>query len=300
MRELHTLLKVKPEEVSGLLEEFNPNGCVLTENLSIVFHFVRFEDSSPRTRHFVSKLCDHIVHYCLNREKNDQIESCQIRQLYLEAKEKFTQPKNGKTGEVGELILYFLLEGYLRVPKVFSKMSLKTNAQMHIHGSDGVHLGINDSNFILYFGESKVYKNYSSAINDALNSVRAFMTETSEDQGCLHKDFEIKILSNNLDIPPGSLRESVLQVLDPYSKERSKLKIVHACFIGYEVEDLLDSYSENELINAYKKRSRSCYEHLVNKLTENPELKSLRWHFFFIPFVSVNNFRSEFLKELKR
>jgi len=218
----------------------------------------------------------------------------------LEAKEKFVQPKNGKTGEPGELIIFFLLEGYLRAPKIFSKMSLKTHPQMHVHGADGVHLSIDDPYVILYFGESKVYKSHTSAISDALRSVKEFVSPSSSVTGNTQADFEIRVLSNNLDIPPGSLRKFVLKVLDPYSEERSYLRSVHACFIGFDLDELAERCSETEFKAAYEKKAKSCYEHVVKKIAQDPVLQPLNWHFFFIPFESVDEFRNRFLQELKK
>ncbi len=143
---LESLLSVTPEEVNGLLGEFEVKSCSLTENVK--FFYVRFQEDVPRIDHFISKLCDKVVPFCLKREKLRNYDPTNARRLYLEAKNKFAQPKDGKTGEPGELIVYFLLEGTVRAPKVFSKMSLKTNNQMHVHGADGVHLGLNGTELI--------------------------------------------------------------------------------------------------------------------------------------------------------
>jgi len=52
-----------------------------------------------------------------------------------------TDKETGRSGELGELLLYMLIEWVLKAPIVASKMYLKTSQQMPVHGVDGIHLG---------------------------------------------------------------------------------------------------------------------------------------------------------------
>lgn len=299
---LQALLKVEPSEVTDLLAElefYNGNSpSEFERSIPVDCYYVRFQNGLPRVSHLASKLCDHIVHFCLNRDRLDEFSSVDIRQLYLQAKRKFANPRDGRTGEPGELLLYFLLEGQLNVPKVFTKMSLKTNNQMHVHGSDGVHLGITEKGLILYFGESKLYGSCSRAVADAVDSVESFVSPPSKDTNYTQEDFEINVLSNHLDIPEGALREQVLDALDPYSQIRSSLSYVYACFIGFDLAELNERCETSTFTKLYADRVRRCYQAVQRRVINNPSLASLSWHFFFIPFGSVEEFRKAFLKEL--
>ena len=199
MDELNTLLTVKEKDINGVLKEFNPVNCTTSKDLNIQFHYIRFQDELPRTMDFIGQLRNFIPPYCLKREKLQNITPSRITQLYLEAKAKFV--KTNTTGEPGELIVYFLLEGYLKLPKILSKMSLKTNSQMHVHGADGVHLGFEGQDAVLHFGESKLHSTYSSAISTALASVKEFVSPTKRNGFQTQKDFEINILTDEIDIP---------------------------------------------------------------------------------------------------
>jgi hypothetical protein len=300
MEDISALLNVTTEDVTGLLEELNPSDCSNTEKISITFHYMRFQNNRPRERHLVSKLCDLIVSYCLNRDKYQDARVADYRRLYLRAKEKFAHPKDSKTGEPGELITFFLLEGYLHVPKIFSKMSLKTNPQMHFHGSDGVHLGVDSSFLTLYFGESKVYQSRSSAIADALKSVTEFVGTPNSLTNQTQEEFEINVLSDNLDIPEGDLRERVLDALDPYDQTRSELQYTYACFIGFDLDQLSDPCEKDEFVSIYEDEAKRCYNSVKSRIEQDPILKDLTWHFFFIPFASVEDFRENFLEELEK
>lgn len=297
---LLSLLNISAEDVDGLLERFNPSKCENQPKLDVHFYHIRFQGDKVRIANFISKLCDCIVPYCLNRHKFANPLATQIRQIELEAKGKFAHPANGKTGEPGELIVYYLLEGCLRAPKVFSKMSLKTNSQMHIHGSDGVHVGIERSNLILYFGESKLYKVHTAAIADAIDSVKKFTTAPDDSSPQIQQDFEIKVLSDNIDIPEGDLRSRLLDALDPYSAARSDLRYVYTCLIGFDMEEIDQGCDSGKFQDLYQKKAESCYKNLIEKIEGSEHLKSLSWKFFFLPFGSVEKFREEFLKELEK
>jgi hypothetical protein len=300
MKDFFGLLHVQPEDVTGLLEEIEPDGCPGEEGISTTFHYIRFRNSKPRLDNFISKLCDLVIAYCLDRDKHETIGPTTARPLWLKAKQKFARPNNSRTGEPGELVTFFLLEGYLRVPKVFSKMSLKTNPQMHVHGSDGVHLGIDDTKLTLYFGESKIHKSRSSAIGDALCSIKDFVASPPYSGGETQEVFEIQVLTDNLDIPEGPLRDRVLSALDPYSREHSDLQHSYVCFIGFDLELLADSCDKNEFVNTYKEEARRCYSSVLSRVGRDPTLSELDLHFFFIPFSSVDDFRESFLKELEK
>ena len=298
MNELNKLLSVNKGEVDGILQLFEPKDCFNQDNVNFTFHYVRFQNNEPRTKDFINKLLDHIVSYCLNRDKYQNISPQDVRKLWYEAKQKFASPKDGKTGEPGELVTFFLLEGILNAPKIFSKMSLKTNRQMHIHGSDGVHLRVNGDDIVLFFGESKLYQVHTTAISDALSSVKDFVSSNNSSSNN-QQDFEIQVLSDHLDLPEGETRELILKVLDPYSKERSNLQYVYTCFIGFDINELKANCKPENFELVYNSKAKSCYENVLKKIEADAVLKKLSWQFFFIPFGSVVDFRNEFLSRLE-
>jgi len=61
------------------------------------------------------------------------------------------------------------------------QMDLKTNSQMHVHGADGLHVGVDTEakRLVLYWGESKIYANATDAIRKCLSSL-APMLRTDE------------------------------------------------------------------------------------------------------------------------
>ena len=57
-----------------------------------------------------------------------------------------------------KLLLFCFLESQLKAPKILSKLELKTTSGLYVNGADGVHfLKLEDGNYQLIFGESKMY-----------------------------------------------------------------------------------------------------------------------------------------------
>ena len=112
-------------------------------------------------------LLDPIITYSLSRKVQQKYKNSAAT-LSKRAREKFKEYSKN-TGELGELMLYCFLERHLKAPKILSKLELKTSSQLYVNGSDGVHyLKLEDGNYQLIFGESKMYQDLGIAIERAL------------------------------------------------------------------------------------------------------------------------------------
>ena len=60
------------------------------------------------------------------------------------------QKGSSRSGEAGEIVLYILNEWVLKAPQIVSKMYLKTNANMPVHGTDGIHARFDETKKKLY------------------------------------------------------------------------------------------------------------------------------------------------------
>jgi hypothetical protein len=97
-------------------------------------------------------LTDKVVDYAIPRKKineavkyfNETQSTAKITKLANQAKRLFTRLAN--SGEGGEFILFLFAEQFLRFPQIICKMSLKTSSQMHYHGADGIHIGVDKDN----------------------------------------------------------------------------------------------------------------------------------------------------------
>ena len=59
--------------------------------------------------------------------------------LVTKAKERLRKAESNE-GELGEILLYSMLEAHLKAPKLLTKLELKTDPNHYVNGTDGVHL----------------------------------------------------------------------------------------------------------------------------------------------------------------
>ncbi|WP_374545520.1 DUF1837 domain-containing protein [Rhodoblastus sp.] len=113
------------------------------------FFYVTFRDSKPTVDDLVAIAHARMVNFVMPRSRIEEVQSeLQANPdvmdpwvlLVTEARDLFmrTDKETGRSGELGELLLYMLIEWVLKAPIVACKMYLKTSQQMPVHGVDGI------------------------------------------------------------------------------------------------------------------------------------------------------------------
>ncbi len=105
--------------------------------------------------------------------------------IFEEAKKKYVNENSEyeddikdsylKKGEFGELILHLILRDFIKTVPLISKIYLKDNDGITIHGFDAIHIGscINEpSKKSLYLGESKLYKNGKDGVKALVDDIK--------------------------------------------------------------------------------------------------------------------------------
>ncbi|MCP3935521.1 MAG: DUF1837 domain-containing protein [Actinomycetia bacterium] len=142
-------------------------------------HVVRCDGNGrPQVRALVRHLTERIIDYCIPQGRIDEAAAyfdqgrsgaAWVR-LNREARALFVDADT--TGELGELLLFALLEELVGAPQVLSKISLKTNSRVHYHGVDGVHVRARiDGGIDLYWGEAKIYASFGAAVSSCFKSL---------------------------------------------------------------------------------------------------------------------------------
>lgn len=188
-------------------DDFNSYGAFLhtvekekkideTETISY-WHCITLDGNGrDRTKDFVDYIICDIVDYVIPRSRiieayeKDMKNSTSRNMMKLrqEAQETFVDSVN--SGELGELILFVLAEKFLKLPQVICKMNLKTNHNMYFNGADGVYLGLTESNNLaLHWGESKLYKDFSDAVESCLDSLNILLNANGGILSADNRDF---------------------------------------------------------------------------------------------------------------
>lgn len=192
-------------------------------------------------------------------------------------------------GELGELILFTLLDTYFKAPKLLSKVSLKSNSKIPVFGADAVHGQFVDGSFRLYLGESKLYTKFKSAVPKAVDSIKNAMEKYDE---------EFDLLDSYMDFPGISkdVEEKLLELLDPFSEDDIRAKIYSPCFIGFAEPEMISSTnSEADFIEKYTDLSKQY----VNEFFEKLEAKGVNINessILLLPYSCVDSMVKDFVE----
>lgn len=234
--------------------------------------------------------------YKYAREKNSNLK---ISKLKTKANKLFTSLKN--TGECGELLLYLLIQNCLKIPQLLCKMPLKTNANVHYHGVDGIHATIEKTSgmLVLYWGESKLYQSLDSAISECLDSIKPFLTDEGGSDSKQKRDLEL--ITDNIDLCDEELERSLLRYLNPDDELFKKVEYRGACLIGFDCNhypEEANTITQDKLKELINSEINNWKEKVGKSIMAKTPLKTFVLEIFILPFPSVEKFRQAFLSEL--
>lgn len=277
-----------PLDIDGIQAEFT-------------LHYVKFDPTTkePKFGLLAKALAKHIVRYCLSAKTREDVKKRpgydeDEGELFMIARDFFR--KIADSGEVGELLLFFLLEAAVGAPQVVCKMELKTNPADEVKGTDGIHVkwDAHDGHLDVYLGESKLYQDIGSAMSDALQSVQNLYVEN-------RADAELHLVTSHFKHLDEQFQDKVTSWVNRETAD-SECHIIHACLIGWDWNqyDRLET-DRDALFAEFEQKYRDYTVNIGNLLKKRFDVYShrhLSFHFLFIPFVSVGDFRRAFYDEL--
>jgi hypothetical protein len=232
--------------------------------------------------------------YCFDALKRSNLSETEHNVLFMEARDLFR--KSPTSGQIGELLIYFLLEAVLAAPQAIRKMPLTTNIKEERKGSDGVHIrwDSDEEALEIYFAESKIWGDFTAALNDAFKSIKAFHSGGM-------RQHELNMFGTHFKLLDPELQARVVSYIEGENVPNTRL--IHACVIGFDWKEYkcLDDARRKEFILEFEERYRHWGKDAVKKveagLTTLPQ--QLSFEFFFVPFKSVQMFRDLFEKALR-
>lgn len=305
------LVSTTTPELSACIGRFDKKWGGHPTKIDCRLHYVAFRDGQPDVDRLIELAHDRIINFALPQRRIEEIEARYPNPkakdasaaLMREARELFinTKGKTKRSGEFGELLLYMLLEWVMEAPIVACKMYLKTSQQMPIHGTDGIHLGFDGEQLLVYWGESKFHASLTSAIDSILKSAEEHHSTVAK------RSNEIRILTmnGNLDFDklPKAARDAAKGFFQPYHANYNKLADCHACLVGFD-SDLYDSVASephNTCDKSFRDKLESKMDSIVKQImdkTSKAGLEKVRFSYFVLPFPSVKAARDRFEKVL--
>lgn len=240
--------------------------------------------------------------FALSRTEVSQlIKDNKLGTLISRSKEKLRN-HNVNEGELGEILLYCLLEAHLNAPKILTKLELKTAPNDYVKGADGVHLlKLTDSDYQLILGESKMHSDLKDGIYEAFGSIKKLLTDNA---GKL--SFEVDLVNSQLikEVFDENQYQIVKNILVPSAREdQTYLDYSFGIFLGYDVsiadEDLKLSNSEfrNKIREQIKTEIQAVVSSLNNQIKKS-DFSGYNFYVYVIPFSDIKNKRKEIIKEI--
>jgi len=259
----------------------------------------------PRVKDFARLIKDRIVDFSIPRTEvsralkdyRQTASTASLMNLRGKAQELFTRLP--KTGEGGEVLLSILAESFLRLPQLFTKMVLKTSAQMHVHGCDGIHAGVSDTGGLaLYWGESKLYQNAASAIRACFSGLAPFLLDDGGSRAAQERD--LQLMRDNLSLTDPQLVNALKRYLDPDDPLFNRMEYRGLGLVGFDSDSypVSPSSKRTEEVKAEIEVSfERNKQQMLNRVTAE-RIESFTVEVFCIPFPSVESFRHAFRSEL--
>ena len=300
---LERLARGTPTDLSALLHDVERHVVVDGTNITAHCHCITLDGNGrPRIEDLVEAVTEHLLDYAIPRsesraayEERDRTGSSQkVVRLHLKAKRLFTDLI--QSGEGGELLLFALAEKVLRLPQLICKMSLKTNTRMHIHGADGLHAGVDEhtGKLLLYWGESKIFGDVTSAIRECLKSLAPMLQDHEANQR------DLQLLQRHLDVDNDDLENAFKKFLNPNDPAFNSLEFRGLCLVGFDCDAYPKGPSETELkavVSAIASTLPEWKQHAAKRATEE-KIDAFSMHFLFVPFPSADEFRRLFRARL--
>lgn len=188
-------------------------------------------------------------------------------------------------GDLGELILFTLLDVYIGAPKLLSKISMKGATGMSALGADAVHGQFINGTFRVFLGESKLHKKFKPAARAAAKSIK------SAHNKYMH---ELNLIDSNLDFPgiTPETKAELIELLDPWS-DNDFTEVIHSpCFIGFTQPEIMTD--EAQFIDKYKEKAIDYVEDFYVKL-QNKDLSCDKTILLMLPFTCLKQLTAEFI-----
>lgn len=251
------------------------------------------------------QLVDPMIDYAVSRQVKEQY-SNRPGTLFKKAREKFKQYSKNE-GELGELLLFCFLEAQLNAPKILSKLELKTSTKLYVNGADGVHfLKLEDGNYQLIFGESKMQANIKIAFGKALKSLYEFKNEVNEKgESKSGINYEKSLISDNLGKETFNEDEKkfLKALIYPSANQNFYVDDAFGIFIGFEIEisDEEKSLPNSEFRRLVHEKIISEVKKCISDINQKINTYGLQGHDFYVyivPFTDIDRNRKEILKEV--
>lgn len=245
-----------------------------------------------------------LYYFALSRKEIKELkDSDRLNTLIERSKSKFRDYTSNE-GELGEVMLYCLLEAHLNAPKILTKLELKTANNDYVKGADGVHLlKLDEENYQLILGEAKLNTELTKGISNAFESISKLLKKDNKKQR-----FEFDLVSSELikETYDKNQYEIIKNILLPSAKdEKTNLDYSFGIFLGFDAQitDDENSLSNSNFRENIKERIRKEVLAKIksfNNQIQRTEFIGYQFYIYIIPFMDLSSTRKKIIEDLTK
>lgn len=265
-------------------------------------HFLAHDaNGTPAVEQLAGAMASAAMDFCIPRAKIERAVAEQMKtgstaaivSLHEQARNLFV--KSEGSGEGGELLLFLLMERVLQRPQLISKMALKTNTEVHVHGSDGIHANLADDGVLdIYWGESKLYKSSSDAFRDCFESIAPYLRADGDSR----RKQDLLLVRDHLNVTQIELAAHLLEYFDETNPKTLKVRWNGVCLVGFDHDNYpniaaLEGAQQKALSKAVGRWHKS-----IGSRLEEFEIVGVNIDLFCIPMPDVAELRARVLKRM--
>jgi hypothetical protein len=283
------------------------------ERVTLRVHYPSFRDGECTLQDLVDVISLYLAPFALPRSEIQEVHEeygkisaddyavLQV-ELHNRAVELFkkAQVSTNRNGEAGELLLCLLTEWILDAPQLIAKMSLKTNPEMPVHGSDGVHVRFckDTGRLLLFWGESKLYSKLSEAVASAAESIKSALLPSKTK----HELTLVKRYISFSGLEPDALK-AIKAHLNPFAEASNKRANVTTCligfdFVGYAVDSSADPEDVEDAFRSEVVTNLPNWAGNIGKTFMEHGLSRQTIEIFLFPLPSIADFRKLFQQKI--
>lgn len=287
------------EDFMGIFYHLLKDECINIGSSRVNLFCLKVHNDEFDYLSLIEYLSESIISYCLSQKEYDEMYSKkQLNRMGKKAKGLF-RDHTSNDGELGELILYSFLESHLEAPKILSKMRLKTSSNDYIKRADGIHLlKIDEENYEIIFGESKMYDDINRGLREAIQSINELKNRKYN-----NISDEIELINSHISSEFAEENyEFIKRIIKPSRDDNFDYDISFGMFVGFEID--FEKYKSYRGINL-KKVVKSDLETMVRSKIKNIntaikkfQLDNHNFYIYLLPFTEIDKRRKEIIEKL--
>lgn len=265
-------------------------------------HFIAHDiNGAPAIDHLAGTMAGAVLDFCIPRTKTEKANAeyretgstSSLVALMEQARDLFV--KSEKSGEGGELLLFLLMERLLHRPQLLSKMALKTNTQVHVHGSDGIHAALADDGVLdVYWGESKLYASSSDAFRDCFESIAPYLSPDGDSR----RRQDLLLVRDHLNVNEARLAAHLLEYFDESNPKTLQVRWNGVCLVGFDHANYPNIAALSDAERAAVADAVQRWHKTVLSRVEQFEVVSVGIDLFCIPMPDVATLRTRVLERM--